>query len=290
MNVYASYTSITESFTFSSAPTVGSVTAVLYYEYDQIVGGISGPSLVSGSTYSINITEEMTKSSGLYKIKWGYTIAGVNQIAYSEFKIEDPYLSVDKFLTDFPVYDEPEFISRFSMAEKTARRIIDTHTGQSFQLVQDKERSFAGNNRNEIYLLDRLISYSSVFIDESDYTANVMMDLRSRYFLKLTDQYPYPDSRRDDLVPAIFPKKTIVKVTGDWGWITAPWEIQQAAELLIVDLLDDTRREHHRYGISRLEQGNNRLEFDKSLLNSTGNIDVDTLLMDYVHWTMDYVY
>jgi hypothetical protein len=117
-----------------------------------------------------------------------------------------------------------------------------------------------------------------------------MMDLRSRYYLKLVEQYPHPDSSRDDLAPATFPKKTIIKVTGDWGWITTPWEIEQAAELLIVDLLDDTRREHHRYGISKLEQGNNRLEFDKSLLNSTGNIDVDTLLMDYVHWTMDYVF
>ena len=289
MNVYTSYTSITESFTFPSAPDTGSVVVSLYYGYDDLINDNVTATLVTGNKYSITISDDTVNSFGVYNIKWAYEVSGVAAYAYTEFKVEDPYLTVTKFLVDFPEYDLPEFVNKFNMAEKTARRIIDTYTGQNFQFVNNKERKFDGNAKNHIYLMDRLISYSSVFIDESDYTDKVMLDLRSRYYIKLVEQYPYPDSRRDDLLPAIFPKKTIVKVTGDWGWISVPWEIEQATELLVVDLLDDVRREHYRYGISRLEQGNNRLEFDKNIYNSTGNIDVDTLLMDYVHWTMDYV-
>ncbi len=289
MNVYTSYSSVTETFTFPSVPDVGSVIVSLYYGYDNLLSASVTSTLVSGSTYSITIADDTTNSAGIYKIKWVYKVSGVEAYAYSEFKVEDPYIKIDKFLTDFPEYDLPEFVNRFSMAEKTARRIIDTYTGQTFQFVNNKSRKFDGNGKGQIHLMDRLISFSSVLIDESDYTGQVTLDLRSRYYLKLIDQYPYPDSRRDDLLPAIFPKKTIVNVTGDWGWINVPWEIEQAAELLVVDLLDDVRREHYRYGITRLEQGNNRLEFDRTIYNSTGNIDVDTLLMDYMYWTMDYV-
>ena len=70
--------------------------------------------------------------------------------------------------------------------------------------------------------------------------------------------------------------------------MSVPWEVEQAVELLMIDLLDDTRREHYRYGIVRSDQGGNRLMMDKGIFNSTGNVDVDTLLMDYVYWIMDY--
>lgn len=289
MNVYTSYSSVTERFTFPSAPDAGSVIVSVYYDYDDLLLDNISATLVSGNTYSITINDDTTNSYGIYKIKWAYSVSGSDAFAYSEFKIEDPYIKIEKFLVDFPEYDLPEFIGKFDMAEKTARRIIDTYTGQNFQFVNNKSRKFDGNGKGQIHLMDRLVSFSSVFIDESDYTDKVTLDLRSRYYIKLIDQFPYPDSRRDDLVPAIFPKKTIVDVTGDWGWINVPWEIEQAAELLVVDLLDDVRREHYRYGITRLEQGNNRLEFDRTIYNSTGNIDVDTLLMDYMYWTMDYV-
>lgn len=289
MNVYGSYSSVTEQFTFSTAPDSSSVSASVYYEYDTLLLEDMSVNMISSTVYSVNIPDEITNSFGVYKIKWIYQISGVEYYAYSEFKIEDKYVNLQDFLNNYPDYELPEFISKFSSAEKTARRIIDTYTGQNFQSVLNKTKQYDGNGRNKIYLQNRLISYSSVFIDESDYTEKVSLDLRSRYYIKLIEQYPYPDSRRDDLLPATFPKKTVVKVTGDWGWLSVPWEIEQAAEILIQDFLDDVRREHHTYGINRLDQANNRLLFDKSMLNSTGNIDVDTLLMDYTLWTMDYV-
>lgn len=289
MNTYSPYTSVTEQFTYPSTPDSGTASVTVYYDLGDTVVAATAPTLVSSNTYSISINDELLGAAGVYRLKWSCEFSSTPFYSYTEFKIEDAYVSSADFFSEFPEFDTPEFTNRFSNTEKLARRIIDTYTGQDFQFIKSKTYKYDGNDRDKIHLGRRLNSFSSVYIDESDYTTKVDLDLRSKYFIKLIEQYPYPDSRRDDLLPAIFPRKTIVYVTGDWGWLSVPVEITQAAKLLIIDLFDDTRREHFRYGISKIEQGNNRLEFDKRIYNSTGNIDVDILLMDYVYWTMDYV-
>jgi hypothetical protein len=77
---------------------------------------------------------------------------------------------------------------------------------------------------------------------------------------------------------------------GDWGWISVPSNIKEATALLIADILEDAKRDHHRYGIIRLEQDTNRFEFNRDMLSeSTGNLDVDILIMDYVYWVPDWI-
>jgi hypothetical protein len=289
MNTYTPYSSVLETFTYPTAPDAGTPSVTVYYELDDIVVNAAAPTLVSGNKYSVDISEDLLGAAGVYRMKWSCLIGGTAFYSYTEFKIEELYVTSDQFFIDFPEYDSPSYVARFVASEKMARRVIDTYCGQSFQFIKNKTFKYEGNGRNKIYLGYRLNNFYSVFIDESDFTDDVSIDFRSKYYLKLNDQYPYADSRIDDLASVTFPYKTIVKVSGDWGWVTVPSDIQQAASLLIADMLDDTRREHYRYGITKLEQGNNRLEFDKGIFNSTGNIDVDTLLMDYVFWIMDYV-
>jgi hypothetical protein len=81
-----------------------------------------------------------------------------------------------------------------------------------------------------------------------------------------------------------------VTVSGDWGWIDPPSNITEATSLLILDILEQNRREHHSYGILRLDQDTNRIAFDSSMFSeSTGNIDVDVLIMDYIYWIPDWI-
>lgn len=289
MNTYAPYASVTETFTYPSTPDAGTPSVIVYYEFGDTVLSATAPTLVSGTTYSISINDELLGSSGVYRIKWSCEFSGTDFYAFTEFKIEDTYVQSASFFDTYSEFDTPEYTTRFASTEKVARRIIDTYTGQSFQFIKNKTLKFDGNNRENLYLGRRLNSFTSVFVDETDFTANVRLDYQSKFFLKTLAPYPYDELTKNDMRPVIFPVKSTVTVTGDWGWLTVPWEVTQATELLIIDLLEDTRREHYRYGITRLEQGNNRLEFDPNIYNSTGNIDVDTLLMDFVHWTMDYV-
>lgn len=289
MNTYLPYSAVTETFTYPNTPDSGSVQAVLFYEFGDVVADEIAPTLVSGDKYSITFSDDLFGSAGGYRIKWTCDFSGSSFYAYTEFKVEDTYAKASSFFDNYPEYDSPEYTTRFDNMEKMARRIIDTYTGQDFQFIKNKTVQYDGNGREMLYLKYRLNSFSSVVLDNTDFTNNVRIDYQSKYFLKTLSPFPTPESNKEDVRPKIFPERSTIYVTGDWGWASVPWEISQAAELLIVDLFDDVRREHYRYGISRLEQGNNRLEFDRNIFNSTGNIDVDTLLMDFVHWTMDYV-
>lgn len=290
MNTYSPYNAVTESFTYPSPPTAGTASVTVYYDLGDIVVAATAPTLVSGNNYSITISDDLMGAAGVYRIKWSCTISGTPFYAYTEFKVEEPYVDSSDFFSEFSDFDLPEFTGKFANTEKMARRIIDTYTGQSFQFIKNKTYKYDGNDRATLHLGSRLNSFTSVLVDETDYTTAVRLDFRSKYFLQTI--YPAPsveEANTEDIRAKVFPRNSTIYVTGDWGWLSVPAEITQAAKLLIVDLFDDTRREHFRYGISKIEQGNNRLEFNKDIYNSTGNIDVDILLMDYVYWTMDYV-
>jgi len=290
MNTYSPYTSVTESFTYPSAPDAGTASVTVYYDLGDTVVAATAPTLVSGNNYSITISDDLMGAAGVYRIKWSCEISDVAFYAYTEFKVEDSYVSSASFFSDFPEYDLPQYTSKFAATEKVARRIVDTYTGQDFQFIKNKTYKYDGNDRTTLYLGSRLNSFSSVLVDDTDYTTAVRVDFRSKYFLQTI--YPAPsneETNTEDIRAKVFPKNSVVYVTGDWGWLSVPWEIQQATSLLIADLLNDVKRENRRYGIRRIEQDSHRLEFDPSIFNSTGNIDVDTLLMDFVVWTMDYV-
>lgn len=289
MNTYVPYSSVTETFTYPSAPDAGTASVTVYYDLGDVVLAATAPTLVSGNTYSITIADDLIGAAGVYRIKWSCEISDVAFYSYEEFKVEDTYVTSENFFSNYPEFDLPEYTTKFVNIEKLARRIVDTYTGQDFQFIKNKTLQYDGNDRDMLYLGYRLNSFSSVVVDSTDFTSAVRIDYRSKYFLKTLAPAPSPEGNTEDIRAKVFPKNSTIYVTGDWGWASVPWEITQAAELLIVDLFDDTRREHYRYGVTRLEQGNNRLEFDKNIFNSTGNLDVDTLLMDFVHWTMDYV-
>jgi len=290
MNISPSYIAVTEEFTFPGTPDVGTISVSVFYDYGDTIVPPSVPVLTSGTTYSVTIIDDLLGSAGLYKIRWSCDISGAAFYAYTEFTVEDPYVSSSDFFSEFPDFDVPEHTSRFASVEKMSRRVIDFYTGQNFQCIKGKTRKYHGNGRSKIYLEERLNHFSSVFVNDSDYTAEVTLDHRSKYYIDMLEGYSYSDSRIDDVVKSKFPNNTTVSITGDWGWLSVPNQVVEASKLLIADLLDDTRREHHRYGIERLEQGNNRVQFAENSYSSTGNIDVDVLLMDFVHWTIDYVY
>lgn len=290
MNTYSPYNTVTESFTYPSPPAANTATATVYYDLGDIVVATAAATLVSGNTFSITISDDLMGAAGVYRIKWACTISGTAFYAYTEFKVEDTYVSSTSFFSEFPEYDLPEYTSKFDSVEKVARRIVDTYTGQDFQFIKNKTYKYDGNDRSVLYLGYRLNFFTSVLVDDTDYTSAVRVDYRSKYYLKTI--YPAPSVEEDnteDIRAKVFPKNSTVYVTGDWGWLSVPWEIQQACSLLIADLLNDVKRENRRYGIKRIEQDSHRIEFDTSIFNSTGNIDVDTLLMDFVIWTMDYV-
>jgi hypothetical protein len=86
-----------------------------------------------------------------------------------------------------------------------------------------------------------------------------------------------------------FDKQSIYRVEGDFGWQFVPNNIEQAADLLLVDMMNDDS-EFRRHGIQRVEMDTIRYEINTTnFFETTGNIDADVLLMDYTLFVMDYV-
>jgi hypothetical protein len=109
MNTYSPYNAVTESFTYPSAPDAGTATATVYYDLGDTVVAATAPTLVSGNNYSITIADDLMGAAGVYRIKWSCNISTTPFYAYTEFKIEDTYVSSESFFSEFPEYDLPQY-------------------------------------------------------------------------------------------------------------------------------------------------------------------------------------
>jgi len=287
MNQYDYYTDITEQFTFPAAPDASSAVATVYFEWGDEIVAETTATLVSGNTYSIDVSAELVDSFGVWRIKWACTIGGTAFYAYTNFKVERPYVSEATFMAAHPEFNTAEYTgSVFDRAERIARAIINTYTGQDFQGVKNKQLVIDGTGKRSIMLPNILNWFTEVLVDDIDYTDAVELDYNSKRYLRLMSDFDVVDG---PISITKFPKDIPVYITGDWGWIDIPWQVEEAAILLIIDLLDDTRRENHRYGVSRIWQDTNRIELKDGIFDTTGNTDVDVLIMDFVYWVPSYV-
>jgi hypothetical protein len=77
-------------------------------------------------------------------------------------------------------------------------------------------------------------------------------------------------------------------VEGDLGWRFVPNNIEQAADLLLEDMMNDDSI-YRRHGIYSADMDVLKIQTGQNFYESTGNIDADILLMDYTLFVMDYV-
>ena len=77
-------------------------------------------------------------------------------------------------------------------------------------------------------------------------------------------------------------------IEGDFGWQFVPNNIEQAADLLLEDMMNDDS-EFRRHGIHRVDMDTIQYQVNAKFLETTGNIDADVLLMDYTLFVMDYI-
>jgi hypothetical protein len=276
MTSYTLYDEVSESFEFPIEPDSGTVTARVNHAWGDLVASFAPEG--EEKTFSIEIGPDLVVAAGSYNIRWGAEFDGSPKYFNTSFLVEEQYVSEEDFVAanqDMDILED----GAFARAENIARKLIDTFCGQDFQYVGNKTISKEGSGSDKLYIGRPIIHIDSVLVGfdgrSEDYTSLVSTDWASKYAIRCERK---------------FPSRSKVSVTADWGWSSVPSNIKEATSLLIVDLLEDTRREHHRYGITKLYQDTNRLEFNASMFTeSTGNIDVDVLIMDYVYWVPDWI-
>lgn len=308
-------TSKTLTLTLPSDPTSNLVNVSLYHELGSLVSGPTAATRSSAGVYTITYGQQgsgiyVLNSAGRHRADFTYTISGTSYTQSQYINVYTPYITSAEFFANHAELSST-FTASFDKYERRARNIINTYCGQSFDYLPNKYLVLDGTGNETLHLPVPITTINKVTVnigdddeqiihDAADATLNNIEKVRqpfnfdTTYFIRYRnrsterdyDRYPYRDG-------GAFPKrkfnpKSDYKIEGDFGWRFVPTEVEQAADLIIADLMNDDS-EYRRHGIYNVDMDAVSFSMKSSFYESTGNIEADVLLMDYTMFVMDYV-
>jgi hypothetical protein len=300
-------TSKTVRITLPADPDSNSVSAVLYHEFGDVVSGPTVADRVSAGVYEVSYGQQpsgdfVLNSSGKYRVDFSFSTSSDPYKRSIYFNVYTPYTSSSDFFTEYPELSLANS-SQFSSTESKIRNIINTYCGQSFEPFLDKTIVLNGNNHHTLHLpfplsVLKKVTYNLGETDESllfDYSNPSLRSIQkvhqpfnfeSTYYIKFKR-----DSNagiRGSFDIGKFKEESTYHISGDWGWSYVPEPVKQAANLLIADYFN-TDSEYRRHGIYEVDMDILKFRMGDNFYASTGNIDADTLLMDFTLFVMDYI-
>lgn len=307
-------TAKTLTLTLPSDPDSNQVFVTLIHDLgnDTIVSNVAA-TRASAGVYQITFGQAASgiyvlNSSGIYRAKFTYVKSGTEYSQYQIFNVFVPYIDSDTFFESHPEYIN-KFDDVFDKFEARARNIINTYCGQNFEYYPSKTIYVDGNNHSILHL-PLPISYLSkvtvnpdmsgqeVIHDASNSSINKIEKTRqtgnfeSSYYIRYkssSSDYSSAFTGESMSVSNKFSSKSTFKIEGDFGWRYIPSSVEQAAGLLIADLMNDDS-EFRRHGIIEVDMDRfTNFKFKGNFYETTGNIDADVLLMDYMLFVMDYI-
>lgn len=233
----------------------------------------------SQGIYRLSLDPSKTSTLGKYRVVWTYRVSGATNTRTVSFDVVVPYLSASQFRSTFPELSSKSD-DEIYRKEQLARKIIETICNQRFDFELSKTYKVLGQDKDTLLLPKRIWSLSSIKIDGTDDITN-SVEIHSDYFLR-SKKLPWDvnlDRSFFDL--HLFRKGVFYHVTGNWGWEFVPAEVQEAAMLMVKDYFTDDYilRQH---GILQAQIGDESYRFADELWPSTGNVDADALLSNFI--------
>lgn len=297
------------TLTLPSDPTSNVVSTSLHHEFGSLVSGPTNATKTSTGVYTITYGQQASgifilNAAGRHRVDFTYTISGTSYTQSQYINVYTPYISSDSFFEDHPEL-ETDFSDKFDKIEKKVRNIINTFCGQSFDYYPDKQIEIQGTGKKTLHLPIPIVVLTTVTVNVGDSDEAVVHDSTNNSLSNIektkephnfgsTYYIQYKKSVLDSVQTLIstakFDADDDYKIEGDFGWQFVPNNIEQAADLLLEDMMNDDS-EYRRHGISRVDADTIEYETKSnvSFYESTGNIDADVLLMDYTLFVMDYV-
>lgn len=307
-------TSKTLTLTLPSDPASNTVSVSLYHEFGSLVSGPTNATRTSAGVYTITYGQAASgiyilNSAGRYRADFTYTVSGTSYSQSQYINVYTPYLDIDTFFADHPEL-ETDYYDQFDKLEKRVRNIINTFCGQSFQFYPNKFMILQGSGKKTMHLplpISTLRKVTAnigdedeeVIHDSTDATLNHIEKSRephnfqSSYYIQFRKSYLEKTQRI--IYESNFDENNDFKIEGDFGWQFVPNNIEQAADLLMVDAMSDDSEIRRRgvievqYDTVRYNMTGSSSDSKASFFETTGNIDADVLLMDYTLFIMDYV-
>jgi len=300
-------TSKTVTLTLPSDPAGNTVSASLYHEFGDLVSGPTGATRASEGVYTITYGQQASgnyilNSAGKHRIDFTFTVSGTSYTKSAYINVYTPYITSSDFFTMYPELQQSKG-ALFDKYERKSRAIINTHCGQSFDYYPNKSLTIDGNNHNILHLPFAISTLTKVTQDPGKDYAEIVYDSTtssSQNIERVKQPFNFEASyyirfkadaidKADKLtVPTKFRLRSDYKIEGNFGWNSVPLNVQQAAELIIADLMNDDS-EYRRHGIYSIDIDIVKMKMKDSFYESTGNIEADVLLMDYTLFVMDYV-
>lgn len=307
-------TSKTFTLTLPGDPENNIVSASLYHEFGSLVFGPTNATRVSTGLYTITYGQQASgifilNSSGRHRVDFTYTIGGVSYTQSQYINVYTPYLNIDVFFEDHPELEQ-DYYEQFDKLEKRVRNIINTFCGQSFDYYPTKFMILQGSGKNTMHLPLPIVNLKKVTVNVGDEDEEVLHNsadettnnieksrephnFQSSYYIQFRKSYL--DKTQMRIYESKFSEDDDFKIEGDFGWQFVPNNIEQATDLLLLDLMTDDSEIRRRgiievqYDTVRYKTAGSSVDSKASFFESTGNIDVDVLLMDYTLFVMDYV-
>ena len=301
-------TSKTLSISLPSDPEGNSVSVSLYHEFGDLVSGPTSATRTGAGAYSITYGQQSSglyvlKSSGKYRADFSYSVSSTAYQQSQFINVYVPYVTYEEFFEEYPELEETNS-NKFEKTEKKVKNIINTFTGQSFEPLFDKTIEIDGNGGKHLHLPLPVFNLKTVTVDVgtseeqtihnySDATLNNLEKVRhqpfnfqSSFFIRWRNSLL--ESTTVTMLTNRFKRESVYSVVGDYGWQYVPENVKQAAILIIADMFNDDSA-YRRHGIYSVDLDVVKMNMKDSFYESTGNIEADTLLMDYTLFIMDYV-
>ena len=300
-------TSKTLTLTLPSDPTSNVVAVNLYHEFGSLVSGPTNATRSSAGVYTITYGQAASgiyilNAAGRYRADFTYTVSGTSYTQSQYFNVYTPYINIDTFFEDHPDLEEDNY-EKFEKMEKKVRNIINTFCGQSFEYYPNKYLEVMGTGKNSLHLPNPITTLRKVTADPGTNDETVLHDYEDatmNHIEKIKEPHSFGSSYylqfRKSVLDSVnvlllvnrFDKQSVYRVEGDFGWRFVPNNIEQAADLLLEDMMNDDSI-YRRHGIYSADMDVLKIQTGQNFYESTGNIDADILLMYYTLFVMDYV-
>lgn len=250
-------------------------------EGDAVVLNSPIVSTPSTGVYTFIIPPSLTSEEKTLTVEWTLIVAGYAMVVSEYYTVVTPYVQWD-YVKESATYEE------YLECERVARMVIDGYCGQSFGKIEAIYTS-EGNDSNSVRLNRRLISVNDVthisswyptvvssasddgLLESWDIAANgwIIRTSRSRSRLDVT----YSPSHS-------FRRNITYSIDGVWGWATVPGPVEEAAKILVGNLLCQDHKYRDKY-IESLKTSDWNMKFSPLTWDGTGSATADDLLSEY---------
>lgn len=269
----------------NGVPTVadGVVTAKAFLN-DAETGTTINVTSPSTGKYTAVLPMAMVAGEGSVRVEWSFTLQTNAMVIPEDYVVVTPYASWSTFQGKTSYTD-------FIDCERVARKIIDAYTGQAFGKISTTY-TVEGIDTNGLKLPRRLISIYQVdwadqYTSPTVITPPIPTDGWNEYDWELVAdgwilRTPRSRSRIDMVYPTrySFKRNTSYSVYGVWGYKSVPTNIEEAAKIIIANLLCKDQKYRDKY-LESVKANDWDITFMKEAFQGTGSVTADQLLNEY---------